>query len=282
MASPRAAAGVRMAPRMCGVRRPPIAPIRTESTTKKVVDVPTIFLARASLRAPTAWPIMMLAAMVTPKAAPNIRNEIWLALDVAVNAASPSTWLTQIALAERFNDCRMFEPKTGNENMISVLAIGPTVRSGPLRLSLPPGDPWLAAPLSVLAVKAKALLMLPRRLSMAVAFGIVLNPASRKASLFQLYQSPTHGPRPSGQRQSALAPAVKQIDHDAKRVPDREENHRLGRKAGEKIKAPQDAGRANDPDQRRLERTWQVWLSAPQRHNRKSGGDERRQGASVG
>ena len=65
-----------MASRMCGVSAPPATPISKDRTTKKVVAVPTTRLAIASSRPPIAWPIMMLAAMVTPKAAPSIMKKI--------------------------------------------------------------------------------------------------------------------------------------------------------------------------------------------------------------
>ena len=83
---------------------PPSTPISTDRTKKKVVAVPTTRRARASLRAPTAWPIRMLAAMVTPNAAPCIMKKIWAALLVAVTPVSPSTRLTQNMLAVMFMD----------------------------------------------------------------------------------------------------------------------------------------------------------------------------------
>ncbi len=77
--------------------------------------------------------------MLMPNTVPNIRKKMLLALTVAVRAASPSTWLTQMALAEPFSDCRMFEPITGRANRIRVLAIGPVVRS-----CIPEGPPAAA------------------------------------------------------------------------------------------------------------------------------------------
>src|SRR3954465_12520442 len=108
---------------------------------------------------------MMLAAIETPNTAPSIRNRIWLALEVAVSAASPSWWLTQTALAEPLSDCRMLEPSTGRAKAIRVLPIGPVVRSGPRRMPpIPAGGPPGGLPtapgaaLSELAVTAVGLL----------------------------------------------------------------------------------------------------------------------------
>ncbi len=97
---------------------------------KKVVHEPTTFLAMASSRAPTAWANMMLAAMVIPNTTPIIRKNIWFALEMAASAASPNTWLTQMALAEPLIDCDTLTPITGNANRARVLPTGPLVRSG--------------------------------------------------------------------------------------------------------------------------------------------------------
>ena len=122
-----------MASRMCGVSSPPASASASDTTMKKMVQVPTTRRAVASSRAPTAWPIIMLAAIEMPNTTPIIRKKTWPALALAVSAASPRMWLTQTVLTEPFSDCMMLEPSTGRAKAISVVPIGPVVRSGPRR-----------------------------------------------------------------------------------------------------------------------------------------------------
>ena len=68
--------------------------------------------------------------MVMPNTEPIIRKKMVLALVVAVSAAAPSAWLTQIALPVPFSDCRILVPSTGREKVSRVMPIGPVVRSG--------------------------------------------------------------------------------------------------------------------------------------------------------
>ncbi len=89
-ASPRASGGVRMASRMCGAATAPKTASATGKRTKKLVAVPTIRLTMPMSRAPKAWPIMMLAAMLTPKAAPISNCMMMLAFEIAATAAAPS------------------------------------------------------------------------------------------------------------------------------------------------------------------------------------------------
>ena len=61
----------------------------TEIAAKKVALVPTTRLVSTILSAPMHWPMRIVAASATPNAAPISRNMTVLALEVAVNAASP-------------------------------------------------------------------------------------------------------------------------------------------------------------------------------------------------
>ena len=61
----------------------------TEMAAKNVALVPTTRLVSRRLFAPMHWPMRMVAASATPKAAPISRNITVLALEVAVSAASP-------------------------------------------------------------------------------------------------------------------------------------------------------------------------------------------------
>ena len=61
----------------------------TEMPAKKVALVPTTCFASRRSLAPIFWPMRMVAASATPKAAPISRNMTVLALEVAVSAASP-------------------------------------------------------------------------------------------------------------------------------------------------------------------------------------------------
>ncbi|MNL29776.1 hypothetical protein D3C87_1514730 [compost metagenome] len=78
-----------MAARMCGVKTKPSTDARIDRPTKNVVPVPTTRRASSIFRAPTAWPIMIVLAMLMPNTTPSRKNRMILALDVAVSAASP-------------------------------------------------------------------------------------------------------------------------------------------------------------------------------------------------
>jgi hypothetical protein len=67
----------------------PASAIVTEMPAKKVALVPTTRLVSGRLFAPMHWPMRMVAASATPKAAPISRNMTVLAFEVAVSAASP-------------------------------------------------------------------------------------------------------------------------------------------------------------------------------------------------
>ncbi|SOY58763.1 hypothetical protein CBM2585_B10029 [Cupriavidus taiwanensis] len=92
-----------------------------------MVLVPTTRRAWSTSRAPTAWPIMMVLAMLMPNTTPSRKNRMMLALEVAVSAASPRKRPTQTELMEAFSDCRMLLPSTGSENSSKVRPIGPVV-----------------------------------------------------------------------------------------------------------------------------------------------------------
>jgi hypothetical protein len=74
VASGLASIGVPIAPRIAGVSVNPAIPTSTAIAMKNSVAVPTTRLAIARSPAPTAWPIMMFAAMLMPNMAPSIRK----------------------------------------------------------------------------------------------------------------------------------------------------------------------------------------------------------------
>lgn len=67
--------------------------------------------------------------MPTPNISPSRKSKISVALVVAASASGPSSRPTHIALMEPFSDCSALVPSTGSENISSVRAIGPCVRS---------------------------------------------------------------------------------------------------------------------------------------------------------
>ncbi len=67
--------------------------------------------------------------MARPNTAAKVRNMTMFALLVAASAASPRKLPIQIALIEPLSDCSTFAPSVGSAKAISVMAIGPTVRS---------------------------------------------------------------------------------------------------------------------------------------------------------
>ena len=73
-------------------------------------------------------PMRMVEASATPKAAPIRRNITWLALAVAVSAASPRKRPTHTEFTEAFSDCRMLANRIGSENLKSTAGIEPCVR----------------------------------------------------------------------------------------------------------------------------------------------------------
>src|SRR5579863_3441679 len=109
----------------------------TEMAAKKVALVPTTRLVSARSLAPMHWPMRMVAAIATPKAAPISRNITVLALEVAVSAASPRKRPTQMEFTEALSDCRMLANRIGSVNLNSPRAIGPSV-SVPCMLAIAP------------------------------------------------------------------------------------------------------------------------------------------------
>ena len=94
----------------------PAIAIATEMAAKKVALVPTTRLVSAMSLAPMDWPMRMVAASATPKAAPISRNITVLALEVAVSAASPRPRPTQIEFTEPLSDCSTFANRMGSAN----------------------------------------------------------------------------------------------------------------------------------------------------------------------
>ncbi len=76
--------------------------------------------------------------MPKPKTAPNIRNMMMLAFDVAASAASPRKCPTQIVLIDPFSDWRMLLPSVGRAKASRVPVIGPVVRSRWRAIVTPP------------------------------------------------------------------------------------------------------------------------------------------------
>jgi len=73
------------------------------------------------------WPMRMVAAIATPKAAPISRNMTVLALEVAVSAASPRKRPTQMEFTEPFSDCRMLADRIGSAKRNRPTGIEPSV-----------------------------------------------------------------------------------------------------------------------------------------------------------
>ena len=67
----------------------PTTAIAIDTTSEKLVLVPTTRFASCWRRAPRYCPMRMVAAMDAPKRAPSSRNRTMFALELAVSAASP-------------------------------------------------------------------------------------------------------------------------------------------------------------------------------------------------
>ena len=94
---------------------------------KKVALVPTTRLVSTMSLAPMYWPMRMVAAIATPKAAPISRNITVLAFEVAVSAASPRPRPTQMEFTEPFSDCSTLANRIGSAKRNSPTRIEPSV-----------------------------------------------------------------------------------------------------------------------------------------------------------
>src|SRR5688500_713199 len=99
------------------------------SAAEKPTDVPNVRRAPSMSRAPKRWPILTVAAIPKPNAAPATRNMMMLALAVAASASSPISRPTQIELTVPESDWRMLLSSIGTLNISSVRRTGPSVRS---------------------------------------------------------------------------------------------------------------------------------------------------------
>ena len=107
----------------------PISAITADISTQKPRPEPNVRRAASTLRAPKCWPTRTVVAEPKPNTNANIRNITPLALVVAASAFSPSSRPTQIALIDPLSVWIILPISIGIEKAISVLKIGPWVRS---------------------------------------------------------------------------------------------------------------------------------------------------------